>query len=563
MDDSGGEGRAGGSGGSEGAAGELVENGDLFAGERNAAWLGPANEEQCADEGAVAHGDERERAGRVGELAPPDGKVGRDGAVTRVVDDDDFETRETNAEDAALAGVRRGGGALARGHGPFGALRERIAQAVGRGEDGRAERGFRGVARGREGGVPRVGRGGLKRAGVKDAGRDEFAIPRRSGRGRFSGGGRGGVGGRDRERWARVRAKGRLVVDRSVGGGNERGGGEGVGFGVEGGLDFCFRGAGAGGEEVVEATAEAAEAECGQGADTVAAGKAGEALVGVEEGGLGMFGGVGHDAGKPVAEFGGFAFEGFRSIAGIESEEGEAAAEVGEADEAGVERRGGAAEALGVVVAEGAEDLVGEAAAGEELAAEVDGGEAEDGPVGIGIGDGAGAAHGFAGVLGRSGGHDDAAEVTEGGAGEGEFGVVSASAGGEAMGDKTGAEGDGGGFALFGGVGGAGGLEQHERDGDGADAVVADLVDGLRESGEGGDAGVVGEGVGDGDDAGEDNSVFLDQLGEFGDSDLGEVEGEGLDELQELRQRGAAARLQHGAGALERLLGRERGWHLG
>ena len=61
--------------------------------------------------------------------------------------------------------------------------------------------------------------------------------------------------------------------------------------------------------------------------------------------------------------------------------------------------------------------------------------------------------------------------------------------------------------------------------------------------------------------AGEHDGVFLDELGELGDGDLGEVEGKGLDEFEEFRQRGAAARRQHGAGALERLLGRERGKH--
>ncbi len=82
-------------------------------------------------------------------------------------------------------------------------------------------------------------------------------------------------------------------------------------------------------------------------------------------------------------------------------------------------------------------------------------------------------------------------------------------------------------------------------------------MDGLRDGGDGGDAGVVGEGVGDGDDFGEDGGVLLDELGEFIEVHFEDVGRERLDEGQQLGEAGGGAGAEDRVGTVDRLLGGE------
>lgn len=198
------------------------------------------------------------------------------------------------------------------------------------------------------------------------------------------------------------------------------------------------------------------------------------------------------------------------------------------------------------------------AGAGEEEAAEFERREAEDAAPGDVRGLGLQAFAGGAVVVEGDGGQDDVAELPEGGAGEGGLGVEGAAKPGGALGEEAGAQGLGRGLALLGRVAGAAGvLDEHERDGEAANALETDLVDRVMDRGEGRDVGFVVDGVGDREQTGEDGGILLDQFRDLRDGDLAQVRGERLDQLEQFRQAGAAARLHDRAGAVEGLGGRE------
>ena len=170
---------------------------------------------------------------------------------------------------------------------------------------------------------------------------------------------------------------------------------------------------------------------------------------------------------------------------------------------------------------------------------ELEGRDAEDAAARGGLGLVDGALVDLAELVGAEGGEDEASVVAQTGEDEGLLGVLFGMDAGERLGEEAAAQGERGGFAQGLGLGAVEGLldEQH-REGEVADLVEADDVDGLGDRGDGVAERVVAEGIGGLDHLGGDHGVAADEVGQFLDGDREGAVGELLDELDDLGQAG-------------------------